>query len=159
MCEVHKFNVSTTIWRKYLDSLTKKPKGFDRDPIVSHKSAMLQLSRGSSIWNLEVNEDLVQIQKYCEEFIFPFNHHTQSTEDVVQEITTCSETGILEEYASTLISLFSVDITPINCVISKKVEGNNRKGNSHMTSGVGDNRQSLSCQSKLRETSGAENLH
>ena len=82
---------------------------------------MEKLSRGISIYILEVNEDLVQIQKYRKEFIFPFNHHTQSTEDVVQEITTCSATRRSEGYDATLISLFPVDITPINCDISKQV--------------------------------------
>ena len=36
MYEVHKYNVSTTIWRNLLDSLTINPK----DPISPHKSAI-----------------------------------------------------------------------------------------------------------------------
>ena len=79
MCEVHKFNVSTTRWRDFLDSLTINPKDFDGDPIVYHKSEMGQLSKGSYIWNSDVNEDLVKLQNYCEEFVFPLKHHTQST--------------------------------------------------------------------------------
>ena len=43
MCEVQKFNVSTTRWRNFCDSLTINPKHFDRDPKVSHKSEMGQL--------------------------------------------------------------------------------------------------------------------
>ena len=77
MCEGHKHNVSTTRWRFFLDSLTTNPKYFDGDPIISHKSEMEKLSKGSSIWNSEVNEDLVQLRNYCEEFIFPVNNHTQ----------------------------------------------------------------------------------
>ena len=61
MCEVHKFNVSSTRWRAFLDSLTINPKDFDVDTIIFHKSAMEQLSKGSSIWNSEVNEDLMKI--------------------------------------------------------------------------------------------------
>ena len=38
--EVHNYNVSTTIWRNYLDSLTINTKDFDGDTIVSHKSTM-----------------------------------------------------------------------------------------------------------------------
>ena len=74
----------------FLESLTRNPKYFDGDPIFFHYSAMEQLSKGSSIWNSEVNEDLVQLLKYCEEFMFPLKHHTQITEDGVQEISTCS---------------------------------------------------------------------
>ena len=37
MYEVHKCDVSTTIWRYFLDFLTINPKGFDGDPIVSQK--------------------------------------------------------------------------------------------------------------------------
>ena len=47
----------------FWDSLTIYPKDFDGYPIVSHKSEMGQLSKGSSIWNSEVNEDLLQFQK------------------------------------------------------------------------------------------------
>ena len=36
-CEVHEYNLSTKIWRNYLDSLTIDPKYFYGDPIVSHK--------------------------------------------------------------------------------------------------------------------------
>ena len=66
--------------RIVLDSLTINTKYFDGGPIVSHKSEMEQLSKGISIWNSEVNEDLVQLRRYCENFIFPLKHHTQSTE-------------------------------------------------------------------------------
>ena len=133
---------------EFLDSLTINPKDFDGDPIVSHKSAMEQLSNGSSIWNSEVNEDLVQLQNYCGECIFPLKHYTQSTEARVQEIAISSATGISEEDASTLVSLCSIDIAPINRTILKQVEVSNKQGNMHMTSGVGDNRQPLSRQSK-----------
>ena len=51
---------------EFLDSLTINPKYFDGDPIVYHKSAMEKLSKVISICNSDVNEDLVQIQKYCE---------------------------------------------------------------------------------------------
>ena len=109
---------------------------------------MDQLSKGSSIWNSDVNEDLVQLLKYCEEFIFLLKNHTESTEAGVQEIVTCLATGILEEDASTLVSLRSIDITPIKYEMLKQVEGINRKGNRHMTSVLRDNRQRLSIQSK-----------
>ena len=72
----------------FLDSLTINPKDFGSYPIVSHKSEMEKISKGSSIWNSEVNEDLVQLRKYSEEFIFPLKHHTQSTEYGFQEIAT-----------------------------------------------------------------------
>ena len=39
-CEVHEWNLSTTRWSNYLDSLTINPKYFDRDPIFYHKSEM-----------------------------------------------------------------------------------------------------------------------
>ena len=38
MYEVHKWNVSTTRWRNFLDSLIINPKDFDRDTIISHQS-------------------------------------------------------------------------------------------------------------------------
>ena len=46
----------------FLDSLTINPKYFYGYQIVSHKSAMYQISKGSSIWNSEFNEELVQVQ-------------------------------------------------------------------------------------------------
>ena len=55
MCEVHKCNVSTTRWRGFLDLLTINLKYFYGDPIFSHKSAMEQLSKGSSVRNSELN--------------------------------------------------------------------------------------------------------
>ena len=64
---------------EYLDSLTVNPKYFVGEPIISRKSAIEQLSKGSYIWNSEVNEDLVQLRKYCEEFIFILKHHIQNT--------------------------------------------------------------------------------
>ena len=39
-CKVNEYNVSTTIWRNYLHSLTINPKDFDGDTIVYHKSTM-----------------------------------------------------------------------------------------------------------------------
>ena len=66
------------------------------------------------------------------------------------------ETGRSEENASTIISIRSIDITPINRDILKKVARIHRKGNRHMTPGVGKNRQPLYCQSNLRATSSAE---
>ena len=65
-------------------------------------------------------------------------------------------TGRSEEDASTLVSLSSIDIAPSNRDILKQFEGSNRKGNMHMISVVGDNRQPLTCKSKQRATSGAE---
>ena len=72
-----------------MDSLTINTKYFDGDKIFSHRSAMEKLSRGISIYILEVNEDLLHLHKYCEEFIFPLKHHKQSTEAGYQDITTC----------------------------------------------------------------------
>ena len=40
MCEDHKYNSSTTIWKNILDSLTISTKYFDGDPIIYHKSEM-----------------------------------------------------------------------------------------------------------------------
>ena len=88
----------------------------------------------------------MQLQKYCEEFILPFKHHTQSTEASVQDIATLLVTGRSEEGDSTLVSLNSIDIASINHDIFKQVEGRKRKGNSNMTSGVINKRQPLSCQ-------------
>ena len=62
-CEVHDWNVSTTIRRNYLDSLTINSKDFDGDPIISHKLTMEQLSKGNSIYSSVVNDDLLNIQK------------------------------------------------------------------------------------------------
>ena len=36
-CEFHECNVSTTIWRSYLDSSTINTKYFDGDQIITHK--------------------------------------------------------------------------------------------------------------------------
>ena len=68
-----------------------------------------------------VNNYLVQLQKRFKEFIFPLKNHTQSTEPGVKYIATCSETGGSEEDYSTLVSLGSTNIEPINCDILKQV--------------------------------------
>ena len=105
-----------------------------------------------------VINDFVQIQKYCESFIFPLNHHTQITEAGVQDIATCLATGISKDDDSILISLRLIYIAPINHDILEHVKGRKRKGNRHMKSGVGDNSQPVSHQSKQRSRSGAEKL-
>ena len=104
--------------------------------------------------SLLFNYDLVNPQNYCEQFIFPLKHHTQSTESIFQYILTCSDTGISEEDASTPVSLSSINILPINCVILKQFKVSKRKGEKHITSGVGNNRQPISFQSKRLEISG-----
>ena len=48
-CAAHKFNMRTTIWRNYLDSLTTNTKDFDGDPIVYQKSTMENISKGNPI--------------------------------------------------------------------------------------------------------------
>ena len=88
-----------------MDSLTINPKDFDIDTIIFHKSTMERLSKGNSVCSVVVKDDLVQLQNYCEEFIFPMKHHTQITESGVKDISTCSATGRSEGDASTLVSL------------------------------------------------------
>ena len=51
---------------EFLESLTINPKYFDGDTNVSHKLEMEETTKGSFIWNSEVNEDLVQIRNCCE---------------------------------------------------------------------------------------------
>ena len=97
----------------------------------------------------------MKIQNYCEEFIFPLNHHSHSTESGFQYISTCSETGRSEEDASTIFSLCSIEIAPIVCDIFKQVEVRKIKGNRHMISGVGDKRNPLYRQSNWLSRSGA----
>ena len=93
---------------------------------------MDHISKINSIWSSLVNDDLVQILNYCEEFIFSLKHHTQSTEYGVQYIATFLTAGISEQDASTLVLLSSIDIAPINHDILKQVEGRKIKGNRHM---------------------------
>ena len=64
-------------------------------------------------------------------------------------------TGRLEEDDPTLVSLCPIKIAPIKYDILKKVEGRKIKGNRNMTSGVGNKKQNLSCQSKWLSSSGA----
>ena len=125
--------MSAPIWRNYLDLLTINSKDFDDDPIVYHKSTMERLSKGNYICSSLVTDDLVHIQKYHEEFIFPLKHHTYITEPCVQDIATCSSAGISEENDSTIVSLSSINITPINCDMLKQVKQGNIKGHRHMT--------------------------
>ena len=146
-----------TRWSNSFDSLTINHKDFDEYPIIYHKPVMVHLSKVISICISVVNDNLVQLQIYCEEFIFPLKHHTQSTEAGVQDIATWSATGRSEEDASTLVALSSTDIAPINSGILKQFEGRNRKGNSQLQSGVVDKRQPISIQSKRKVSSGAEN--
>ena len=79
-----------------------------------------------------------EILKYCEEFISPLKHHMQSIEAYIQDSTTFLATGRSEEDASNLVSLYSIDIAPINRDILKRVEGRKINGNRHMTSVIGD---------------------
>ena len=90
-----------------------------------------------------VNDGLVQLQKYCEYFIFPLKNHTQITEASVQDIEIYLATGRSEEYALTLVSMRSINIPPINRDILKQFEGRKRKGNKHIVSGVGNKKQPL----------------
>ena len=71
-----------------MDSITINPKDFDSDTISPQKSTMDRLSRGKYIWSSVVNNELVQLQKYCAEFILPLKHYTQRTEAGVQYIAT-----------------------------------------------------------------------
>ena len=105
-----------------MDSLTTNTKDFDDDPIVSHKSTIFRLSKGNSICISVINDELLQIQKYYEEFILRFKNHTQNAESGIQDISTRLTTGGSEEDDSTLISFHSIIITPINCEILKQFE-------------------------------------
>ena len=69
----------------------------------------------------------------------------QSTDAGVQDIVTLLETVISEGDASTLVSLCPIKIAPINCDILKQTEGRKRKGNMHMTPGVDNKKQPISC--------------
>ena len=69
------------------------PKDFDRDPNVSQKSAMDNLSKGNSICISVINDELLQIQKYYEEFIFRLKNHTQNAESGIQDVSTRLTTG------------------------------------------------------------------
>ena len=52
-----------------------------------------------------INKDLVQIQKYREEFILPPKHQMKRKESGVQYIETCPTTGISKQDAETIVSL------------------------------------------------------
>ena len=91
-------------------------------------------------------------------FILPLNHHKHGTETGVQYIATCLATGRSEEDASTLVSLFSIEISSTNREILKQAEVRKIKSNRHMKYGVNDNMQFIYCQLKWQATSGAENL-
>ena len=146
------------LWTNYFGLLTINPKDFDGDPIVSHKSTMDNISKFKYICSSVVNIDLVNIRHFCEEFIFPLKHHTQTTETGVQNSAPCLETWISEDYASTPVSICSINIAPINDEILKQVEGIKIKVNRHMASVVGDKRKPLYRQSKCRASSGTEKL-
>ena len=79
--------------RIVLDSLTINPKYFDKDPIVSHKSEMEQISKSNYICSLAVKNNLMQLQSYCKEFIFPLKHHTHITVAGVHDIAIFLATG------------------------------------------------------------------
>ena len=145
---VHQCNVNMTRWRYYLHSLNINHKYFGSDPIVSHISKMGCLSKGNLILSSVRNYDLLQLQKYCEELIFPLKYHTQITEAGVQYIATCTATRISEEDYSTLVSLRPIKTSPIIYDILKQVEEKKIQGNRNSTSGVGDKMQPLSCQSE-----------
>ena len=72
------------------------PKDVDGDPIISHKSTMERLSKFNYICISVVNNDLLHIQNYCKEFMFPLKYHTQITEDGIQDITIWLAAGISE---------------------------------------------------------------
>ena len=121
-------------------------KDFGCDPKLSHISTMEGLSKGNYIWSSVLNNDLVKFQKYLEEFIFPSKHHAQITEASIQDISSCFAAGISEEDYSSLVSLHTIKIAPINCDILTQVEGSKRKGNKNLTLGVSNKNQPLSCQ-------------
>ena len=139
-----------------MDPLTINLKDFYGNPIISHRSVMDHLSKCNSIYISVVNDELVQILNYCENFIYPLNHNTHITESGVQDTATWSVIGRSDEDISTLVSLRSIYIAPINYDILKKIEGRKRKGNMHMKTGVGNKRQTLSLKSKRQASSGAE---
>ena len=84
----------TTRQSNYLHSFTINTKDFDGNSIVYHKSTMDHLSKVNYIWSSVVKYNLLQLQNYGEEFIFPLKHHMQSTESGVQYISTCLATVI-----------------------------------------------------------------
>ena len=63
----------------------------------------------------------------CEAFILPLKHHAQFKIAGVQNISPWLATGISEEDASALVSMHSINITPIQCDIFKQVEGSKIK--------------------------------
>ena len=67
-----------------------------------------------------VSEDLLDLQKYCEQFILLWKHHIQITEAGFQVIVIWSETGKSENDTSTNVSLPSIDIVPIKCDVLKQ---------------------------------------
>ena len=105
-----------------------------------------------------VNDELVQLQNYYENFIFPLKHHAQSTDAEVQYVETCLAIGRPFEDTTNLVSLRSINITPTNCDILKQIEGRKRKGNNHTALVFGNNKQPLCRQSNHKERSGARKL-
>ena len=61
-CEVHECNMSTTIWKNYLNPLTIKTKYFNGYTIIYQKSTMNRLSKGNSIWSSVVNNKMLYIK-------------------------------------------------------------------------------------------------
>ena len=62
------------------------PNCFDGNPISPQILTMERLSEDNSVCSSVVKDDLVQIQKYCDELIFPLKHLMHITEAGVQYI-------------------------------------------------------------------------
>lgn len=115
ICEVHECEVDLDKWREYLDELTIIPVDVATDPIINrHTEAIRSLSSGESMWEENADEKLKALADDCQQYIWPLEHHTQSTKAGVQDIAICSQKGRSEEDASTLSTICSLDLAPIN---------------------------------------------
>ena len=106
------------------------------------KAAIEKVADGSHLWDQTINdEDISNLRSFARNQIFIIPHHTQSTEAGVQETSICGANQKGETDASNLVVVRSFDCAIVNQRTADQHQQKRKRGNQHVSSGVGSERQ------------------
>jgi hypothetical protein len=159
----HGCEINLARFREFLDSIPES----DKEEVLSdfiiekHYDTIYDfVAQGIDIWSDAgrlidaVNSLLKDICSYQ----VIIKHHTQSTEQGVQDIDLCTSTGRGEADASALSTYRSLHLAPVNAELIEACETRKKRANQHMGAGVTvEERGIRSAYSRRRASNGIPN--
>lgn len=136
--EIHARTFKYKAWLEFLETSCTRELWLHN----KFKAAIEKVANGSRLWDTTIeDEDISNLRLFARNQIFIIPHHTQSTEAGVQETSICGANQKGETDASNLVVVRSFDCAIVNQRTADLHQRKRKRGNQHVSSGIGSERQ------------------